>query len=69
MVPLAASHPGFGIAALAYSALAAFYVLGPLWRSDQAGIYIPGPAWLRRSVVALTGVFMLVVGIAALIGY
>jgi hypothetical protein len=66
---LAETHLGLGIGALVYAAGATLYVLTPLWKSESAGIYIPGPPWLRRTVVGALGVCAFVFGIAALSGY
>jgi hypothetical protein len=45
----------------------ALYCFTPLGKNPQAGIFVPGPLWFRRTVVGLSGAFALVAGIAELV--
>jgi hypothetical protein len=58
---------GLGITLLVVAVMSAFYCFTDLGRSPQAGIFVPGPLWFRRTVVGLSGAFALVAGIAELV--
>jgi hypothetical protein len=64
---LAAGNVGLGVTLIALAVLSAFYCFGPLGRSPQAGIFVPGPLWFRRTVVGSTGAFALIAGVAELV--
>jgi hypothetical protein len=65
---LASSRVGLGVALLLIWAVSMFYAFGPLGKIDQAGLFIPGPVWFRRTVVGITGTFALIAGVAFLVG-
>jgi hypothetical protein len=66
-VPLAAGSVGLGITLLVVAIISAFYCFSRLGTLPQAGIFVPGPLWFRRTVVGLRGAFALVAGIAELV--
>jgi hypothetical protein len=63
---MASGDVGLGVGLIGIAVLSGFYSLGPLGRTPQAGLFIPGPFWFRRIVVGITGTFALVAGIAML---
>ena len=64
---LAAGHVGLGVTLLVVGVLSALYCFTRVGRNPHAGIFVPGPLWLRRMVVGLSGTFALVAGIAELL--
>jgi uncharacterized membrane protein HdeD (DUF308 family) len=68
-VLIAMSHVGLGVACLCLGALELVYSFSRLSTSEQAGWLLPGPPWLRRSMAAATGAFLLMFGVVALVGY
>lgn len=64
---LASGDVGLGIWLLVIAVGSGFYCFTRLGRIPQAGIFVPGPLWFRRTVVGLSGMFALVAGIAELV--
>jgi hypothetical protein len=63
---LASGSVGLGITLLVVAVISGFYCFGPLGRIPQAGLFVPGPLWFRRTIVGLSGTFALVAGVAEL---
>jgi hypothetical protein len=64
---LAAGNIGLGIWLLVIAVISGFYCFTRLGKIPQAGIFVPGPLWFRRTLVGLSGMLALVGGIAELV--